>query len=282
MTDIDVRPLHAPLGAIVRGITFDAPLREEHRHVLLRALAEHHLLVLRGHHAPPADGRYRDFGLRFGPLRPSVADLSRLPDHPEINLVSNTVEAGGVQGTGGAGVIDWHADMNFDVPATDYIVLDALELPSRGGNTRFANLVAAYDALDEPTRAHIELLEVRYTFRQDLEYARLSDEHRRSLRGVVHPLVQCRFPSRRRSLWPNVGIFDGEVLGHPGGAALLEALLAHATDDRFVYEHEWQPGDLVLWSNWSVFHRREAFDPAERRVMRHLTVSEGGPVLLGA
>lgn len=276
---LDIRPLDAPLGAEVRGVSFAAPVDDDVRQALLNAVARHHVLVLRGHDDPPSNEQYRDFGLRFGPLRPSVADLSRFKDIEEINLVSNTVEPDGVTGTGGSGVIDWHADLAFDPPATDLIVLDAVDLPPSGGNTKFTNLVAAYEALSPERREHIETLQVRYTFRLDLDYAKLSDGQRTSLRSITHSLVQSRFPALRRSIWPNVGIFDGAILGMgpDDSVALLEELFAHATADRFVYEHSWQPGDCVVWSNWATFHRREAFDTTEERRMRHLTVSEGGP-----
>ncbi len=281
MGPVEVRPLDAPLGAVVCGVDFERPLAEDARRHVLAALSRHLLLVFRGHDRVPAPRAFRDFGLRFGPLRPSVADLSRLHEHPEVNLVSNTVEPDGVTGTGGTGVVDWHADMNFEAPATDYIVLDAVELPSAGGNTRLANLHAAYAALPAGMRERIDPLQVRYKFRQDLEYAKLSAKQRASLPGITHSLVQSRFPALRRGLWPNVGIFDGTVLGLDlsEGEELLASLLAHATQERFVYEHEWELGDCAMWSNWSVFHRREPFDPSQRRVMRHLTISEGGPVI---
>jgi taurine dioxygenase len=279
---LEVRPLDAAFGAEVRGCPLDRPLDDERRRQLVAALARYDVLVLRGHDRPPDHRAFRDFGLRFGPLRPSVANLSRLRDYPEINLVSNTIEADGVTGTGGTDVIDWHADMNFETPVTDYIILDALELPPSGGATKFANLHGAYDALPEAIKERIEHLEVRYTFKQDLEYAKLSPEHLASLRAVTYSLVQCRFPSFRRSVWPNVGIFDGTIVGfHPGepedGQALLADLFSRLTDPKNIYEHEWQDGDCAIWSNWSVFHRREPFEPSQRRVMRHLTVSEGGP-----
>jgi taurine dioxygenase len=278
---LEIRPLDAPLGAEIRGVSFERPIDDEARHALLAALARHHVVVLRGHGDPPPNAQYRDFGLRFGPLRPSVADLSRFKDIAEINLVSNTVEPDGVTGTGGDAVIDWHADLAFEPPATDLIVLDAIDLPGTGGNTKFTNLVAAYEALAPERRELIETMQVRYTFRLDLEYAKLSDDQRAGLRSTTHSLVQARFPALRRSIWPNVGIFDGAIVGMDpdDSEALLAELFAHATDDRFVYEHEWQPGDCVIWSNWATFHRREPFDPTQQRRMRHLTVSEGGPRL---
>ena len=280
---IEIRPFDAPCGAEVRGVRFDRRLGDDVRGALLAALAAHKVLVLRGHELPDPEA-FREFGLRLGPLRPSVADLSRLRDYEEINLVSNTVDADGVTGTGGTGVIEWHADMNFEAPVTDFIVLDAVEIPPAGGNTRFCDLHAAYRSLAPGLRERIEHFEVRYSFRGDLDYAKLSEEHLASLRTVVHSVVQARFPSLERSLWPNVGIFDGIVLGlsPEASAELLATLFAAATDERNVFEHEWQEGDCAVWSNWSVFHRREPFDPDHRRVMRHLTVSEGGPQLPAA
>ena len=281
MTGVEVRVFDASLGAEVRGVDLDRPITDAVRAHILELVAEHVLVVFRGHAAPPANEAYVRFGERFGPLRASVADLSRLRDHEDINLVSNTVEADGVTGTGGAGVIEWHADMNFGVPATDYIALDAIELPSDGGTTKFTNLCRAFDALDRDVRAAAERAEVRYTFRPDLDYAKLSPEQLASLPSVTHGLTQRRAPGRRPSLWPNVGIFDGTVPDGDtdDGAALLDACFAHAVSAEFVYEHHWEPGDLALWSNWCTFHRREPFDPDQRRVMRHLTISEGGPAI---
>jgi taurine dioxygenase len=282
---LDVRVLDAPLGAEVRGLSFDGPLDDDTRVRILALLGQHILLIFRGHPEPPTNAAYVHFGQRLGPLRASVADLSRMRDFQDVNLVSNTVEVDGVTGTGGTGVIDWHADMNFGLPATDYIALDAIELPSDGGTTKFTNLARAFEALDPEQQALAEGMSVRYTFKQDLEYAKLSPEQLASLPSVTHRLVQRRAPSQRPTLWPNVGIFDGTAVpdegdrNDDGGSAFLEQCFAHAVSDEFVYEHRWEDGDLALWSNWSTFHRREPFDAAQRRVMRHLTISEGGPVI---
>jgi taurine dioxygenase len=219
---IEVRPFDAPLGAEVHGVDFSRSLDDTTRRALLACIARYHLLVLRGHGEPPSARAYRDFGLRFGPLRPSVADLSRFRDCEEINLVSNTVEPDGVTGTGGPGVIDWHADLTFEPPTTDFIVLDAIDHP-------LARAGALPRAAAERVAQHLHLR------RRD---PRPADRRR------------PRIARRARRARDIAGVR---------------------------YEHEWRPGDCVLWSNWTVFHRREPFDPSERRRMRHLTVSEGGP-----
>lgn len=156
---------------------------------------------------------------------------------------------------------------------TQYIVLDAVEVPGRdGGNTRFANLRLAYDALDDSTKRRIEDVQVRYSMRRDLGYVRASDDHLASLASITHDLVQVDRLTGARSVWPNIGIFAGEVVEGDADDALLAGLLEHCTADRFVYEHEWAPGHLLIWDNVATMHRREPFDPTSRRILRHLTV----------
>jgi alpha-ketoglutarate-dependent taurine dioxygenase len=171
---VEIVPVDAPIGAIIKGINPGIPLGDDDRLTILRAISEFGVVVLRGHDSLPSLEAYRNFGRRFGPLRVSIADLSRFPGTPEVNLVSNR-EFDGVVGTGGSGLINWHGDMNFTCPATDFVVLDAVELPeSGGGATRFADLCGAYDALSSHDQRRIELAEVRYFFRSDLPYAKPS------------------------------------------------------------------------------------------------------------
>jgi taurine dioxygenase len=270
---MEVRRLDAPLGAEVRGVAIDAPLDEATVAALRRLLAEH--IVLRFHESEQLDpAALVGFGAHFGPFRLSVADESRVAGHPEINLVSNVREDGRLIGTGGDGVIEWHSDLGFDGPLTQYIVLDAVELPAGGGgNTRYTNLRLAYDALDDATKRRIENVKVRYSLRSDLGYVRASEEHLATLQAVTHALVQVDRITGARSVWPNVGIFEATVIEGDAGTELLRELFDHCTEDRFVYDHEWETGDLLIWDNVATMHRREPFDPTSRRVMRHLTVT---------
>lgn len=272
MDAMEVRPFDAALGAEVRGLDLRAALPPGTVDALRRLLAEHIVLRFRLD-AVLEPAELVRFGAHFGPFRLSVADESRLAEHPEVNWVSNLREEGGVVGTGGDGVIDWHSDLGFAGPLTQYIVLDAVELPDGGGgNTRYTNLRRAYAALDEKTQARIDGVQVRYSMRRDLGYVRASDDHLATLQAVTHALVQRDRITGVPGLWPNVGIFAAEVAEGDADVDLLEEMFAHCTEERFVYEHEWAEGDLLIWDNIATMHRRDPFDPQGRRIMRHLTI----------
>ena len=130
----------------------------------------------------------------------------------------------------------------------------------------------AYEALPESMKRRIEDVQVRYSMPTDLGYVRASDDHLATLSSITHGLVQVDRLTGARSVWPNVALFNGEVVLGDGDATLLTELLEHCTADRFVYEHEWNVGDLLIWDNVATMHRREPFDPSSRRILRHLTV----------
>ena len=273
---LQITPLAAPLGAEVTGFRFDAPLAESTRDALSAAVDEHLLLLFRNE-SPPTPRQVEDFCGAFGPLRPTLADRSRLPGHPGINRVSNHDDEG-VVGTGGNEVVTWHSDLAFGPPLIERLYLDAVEVPAGHGNTCWTNLVAAYEALDAETRARIDSLGVEYRLRDGLDFdayfkardgeALLADRTRISL-------VQTNPRNGRRAVWPNTGPdFAAEVVGlaPDAGAELLAELHAHATQERFIYEHAWREGDSVLWLNTQTMHQRAAFPADTRRVLRHVNI----------
>jgi alpha-ketoglutarate-dependent taurine dioxygenase len=161
-------------------------------------------------------------------------------------------------------------------------MLQAVELPPSGGDTEFADMSAAYEALPGPEKARIDGLRVVHSF----EYMRtstgdrpLTDEERAATPPVVHPLVRTHPDTGRRSLY--LGMYCSEVVGMDAaqGRALLDDLLNHATQARFAYTHRWEPGDLVLWDNRCLLHR--AIPNYEmgrsRRVLNRLVVKGTSP-----
>jgi alpha-ketoglutarate-dependent taurine dioxygenase len=226
---------------------------------------------------PPTPRQVTDFCEQFGPLRPTLADKSRLPGFPGINRVSNR-DADGVVGTGGHDVVTFHSDLSFEPPLIEFIYLDALELPNRGGATQWTNLVSAYEALDAATRARIEGLAVEYRLRDGLDFvnyfkAKNPNEVMRDSTRIS--LVQSNPRNGRKGVWPNTGPdFAADVIGMSAeaGAELLAELFEHATSERFVYEHNWRVGQSVLWLNTQTMHRREAFASDEARVLRHVNI----------
>ena len=276
MTDLlEIVPLDAPLGAEVRGLDHRQPLDDVVRRQLADALDEH-LALLFHSEEPASDAEVERFCQSFGPLRPTLADRSRLPGHPGINRVSNR-DAGGVQGTGGNGTVTWHSDLSFTPPLIEFLYLDAIELPSEGGDTKWVNLCDAYDALDPATKALIADLGVTYRLRDGLDFSAYfrASEPERLVDQTRISLVQVNPRTGRRSVWPNIGPdFAAGVDGLPDDESsdLLAALFAHCTEERFQYRHRWRVGDAALWLNTQTLHEREAFPAADTRVLRHVNI----------
>ncbi|MEJ0071073.1 MAG: TauD/TfdA family dioxygenase [Pseudomonadota bacterium] len=194
--------------------------------------------------------------------------------HPELNVISNVVENGKPKGNLGDGEAVWHADMTYvDVPPKA-AMLHALEVPppEAGGNTYFANMFEAYESLPadlkqaaaDKSAVHDAAHNSAGMLRKG--YKEITDV--RETVGARHPLVRTDPKSGRKALFlgrrPNAYVLGLDVAE---SEALLDALWAHATQPRFAMCHEWKVGDLLMWNNLSVLHRRDPFDPKTRRVM---------------
>ena len=273
---LEITPLDAPLGAEVKGLRIDSPLSETHRQAIIAALDAHLLLLFRNE-ALPSPLQISDFCGHFGPFRPTLADRSRFPDFPGINRISNR-DADGVMGTGGHDVVTWHSDLSFEPPLIEFIYLDAVELPSQGGTTRWSNCVAAYEALPPALRKRIDALAVEYRLRDGLDfvnYFKAADPDEAMRDRTRISLVQTNPRNGRKSVWPNKGPdFAADVIGlsPEEGNELLSELLVHTTQERFVYEHTWQVGESMLWLNTQTLHQREPFPADELRVLRHINI----------
>ena len=168
----------------------------------------------------------------------------------------------------------WHTDASFQDPPGRYSMLHARVVPAVPADTEFADLRAAYDALDAATKAQIDKLHVHHSIaysRETLGFEFDAGERER-LKGAVHPLVRTNPRTGRRSLYlasHASRIVDWPV---PEGRLLLRDLIEHATQARFVYRHAWRPGDLVIWDNLATMHRGRPFDDLRhRRELRRVT-----------
>jgi len=174
----------------------------------------------------------------------------------------------------------WHTDASFQDPPGRYSMLHARVVPASGADTEFADMRAAYEALDEASRAQIEGLRVHHSIaysRQTLGFE-FSAEEQETLKGAVHPLVRTNPRTQRRSLYlasHASRILDWPV---PEGRLLLRDLVEHATQPQFVYRHAWRVGDLVIWDNRATMHRGRPFDDAnQRRELRRVTTLDIAP-----
>ena len=272
--------LDAPLGAEVHGIDLAKPLPQGDIDVIAEAWSTRFVVVIQGQ--PLSDPQLLAFSRCFGELDPPGPNPYGEPfnkAYPEINVISNVVENGKPIGGLGDGEAVWHADMTYvDVPPRAS-VLHALEVPPDGGNTYFADMFAAYETLPDPLKKAAEgQVAVHDASRNSAGMLRKGYKEVTDLRetiGARHPLVRTDPDTGRKALFlgrrPNSYVLGTSV---PNSEALLDALWAHATHKRFTMCHAWRVGDVLMWNNLSVLHRRDAFDPTTRRVM-HRTQIKG-------
>ena len=268
-----IENLEAALGAVVHGIDVSRPLAADEVRTLEQVWRERLVVVLRGQKL--SDPQLIAFSRQFGELDPPGPNPYGEPfmrKHPELNVISNVVENGKPIGNLGDGEAVWHADMTYVEVPPKAAVLYALEVPPSGGNTYFANMLAAYDALPADLKAaaqgRIAVHDASTNSAGMLRkgYKKVTDV--REVEGTRHPLVRTDPGTGRKALFlgrrPNSYVIG---LAVPESEALLDALWAHATKPQFAMCHAWQVGDVLMWNNLCVLHRRDPFDARSRRVM---------------
>jgi alpha-ketoglutarate-dependent 2,4-dichlorophenoxyacetate dioxygenase len=174
----------------------------------------------------------------------------------------------------------WHSDSSFKVTPAKYSLLRAVSIPSKGGNTEYADMRAGYDALDEETKAEIEELVCEHSqlySRAILGFTDFTDEERERFKPVRQCLVRTHPVTKRKSLY--LASHAGGIVGWPvpEARAFLRDLIEHATQRQFVYAHKWTVNDLVMWDNRQTMHRARPFPVNEPRDMRRTTLAGDGP-----
>jgi alpha-ketoglutarate-dependent 2,4-dichlorophenoxyacetate dioxygenase len=174
----------------------------------------------------------------------------------------------------------WHSDSSFKVVPAKYSLLHARSTPSRGGNTEFADMRAAYDALDAEVKAEIEDLICEHSqifSRQQIGFFDLNEEERARFKPVRQRLVRTHPATGRKSLF--LASHAGSIVGWPVPEArlLLHDLVEHATQREYVYSHKWSVGDLVMWDNRRTMHRGRSFPAHEPRDVRRTTLAGDAP-----
>jgi alpha-ketoglutarate-dependent 2,4-dichlorophenoxyacetate dioxygenase len=170
----------------------------------------------------------------------------------------------------------WHSDSSFRPITAGYSLLSGRTVPARGGETEFADMRAAYDALDDETKAEIEDLVCEHSLiysREAIGFFDLTPEERDHFQPVRHRLVRVDPRTGRESLF--LSAHAGAIVGWsiPEARVFLRDLTEHATQPRFVYRHVWRVGDLVMWDNRTTMHRARRFDRNEIRDVRRTTLA---------
>jgi len=289
-----VRPTGAALGADVEGIDLAHALSPGTVDAIKRAWSDHLVLRFRGQRID--DEELMRFSAYLGELdwapiiaasRAKVPGEDRYVEGAEegrryISVISNIIENGRAIGALGAYESIWHTDMSYNPEPPSASALYALEVPPSGGDTGFANMYLAYDTLPGELRGPIEGRLCRHdsTYNSAGELRRGFKEvtDARQAQGADHPIIRTHPVTGRKALFlgrRRNAYIEGLALAE--SERLLDALWAHATRPEFTWHQQWRAGDLVLWDNRCVLHRRDEFDPNSRRLMHRSQIKGDRP-----
>lgn len=269
-------PVSNVLGAELTGADISGAVPETLRAAIADALERHHVLVVRDQKL--SDDALIAFAEMFGPVeRHYVLNADGSAMSP-VHEVSNLDELGNpnIKPFQNSNFF-WHSDKSYRAAPTFVTILNPIELPPDGGETQFANLLAAYAALPDDVKADIAGLKAVHSLehmRTVLDERALSAEEKVASPPVQQPLVRTHPVTREKSLY--LGIYCSHVVGKSAeeSRALLDHLLNHATQPQFVYTHRWHQGDVIAWDNRWLLHRAlPNFEMQKhRRVMRRTVV----------
>jgi len=283
VASIQVKKLAPALGAEVGGVDLSRPLPAEIFAEIRKAWLDH--LVLRFRGQALSDPQLMAFSKLFGeldPPGPNPYGKPFLPEHPEMNVISNIRMEGAPIGGLGDGEAIWHADMTYVDSPPKGAILHALEVPPAGGDTYWANMYSAYQELPANLKKRIEgrkaLHDATYNSAGVMRkgYREVTDP--RKAPGAQHALIRthpetgrpCLFLGRRRNSYIiGMELHESE--------ALLDQLWAHATQPQFTFRQQWQAGDVLIWDNRCTLHRRDSFDPNARRLMHRTQIKADRP-----
>jgi alpha-ketoglutarate-dependent 2,4-dichlorophenoxyacetate dioxygenase len=285
---VSIRPLHAIFVGEVAGVDCRKPLGSEEVAAIDAGMDKFAVLVFRDQDI--SDEEQVAFTRHFGELEsynspghirrreeqrlgPGIADFSNLDKDGRIMSAEDRVWFFKL------GDRLWHSDSSFRPVPAKYSILSGRIIPSWGADTEFADMRAAYDALDERTRAEIEDLVCEHSLiysREAVGFTDLTPQEIAAFQPVRQPLVRTHPVTGRKSLF--LAAHAGAIIGWtiPEARMFLRDLTEHATQREFVYSHAWRPHDLVMWDNRTTMHRARRFDRNEVRDVRRTTLAGNG------
>ena len=282
---VSIHPLHPVFVGEVAEVDCRGPLSPSEVAAIQAGMDQYAVLVFRDQNI--TDDEQLTFTRHFGELEsyttaghirrraeqrlgPGIADFSNLDKDGRIMSGEDRVWFFKL------GDRLWHSDSSFRPVPAKYSILSGRVLPSWGANTEFADMRAAYDALDERTKAEVEDLVCEHSLiysREAIGFTDLTPEEIAAFQPVRQPLVRTHPSTGRKSLF--LAAHAGAIVGWtiPEARMFLRDLTEHATQPEFVYSHAWRPHDLVMWDNRTTMHRARRFDPNEVRDVRRTTLA---------
>jgi taurine dioxygenase len=272
---LQVRPLSPALGAEIRGVDLSRPIADATFDAIRDCWHEHGVLCIPGQALQEAD-QIR-FGERFGELATTQGEYAISKSHPAIMYVTNEKADGKYVGALPDGEMYFHSDMCYVERPSMATILYAMEIPSAGGNTLFANMYKAFDALPAATKQRLQGLKAVNSYEPGTEAPMAAMRTRAQVspnaRSFAQPLV-CTHPvTGKKALYLNRLMTEYIVgMAREESNALLESLFDHQERREFIYEHRWTRGDLIMWDNRCILHARGDFNANELRKLRRVTV----------
>jgi alpha-ketoglutarate-dependent 2,4-dichlorophenoxyacetate dioxygenase len=281
---VSIRPITPVFAGEVSGIDITQPLARDDVAAIEAGMDKHAVLVFRSQRL--TDDTQREFTRNFGPLEASpgghIATTAerRLPldmqDASNLDKDQKPLARDDRRRMFNLGNRLWHSDSSYRAVPAKYSLLSGRIVVEQGGHTEFADMRAAYDALDDATKAEVEDLVCEHSLlfsRGVLGFTEISEAERAMFRPVRQRLVRTHPVTGRKSLF--LSAHAGGIVGWPvpEARAFLRDLMEHATQQRFVYSHKWKQWDLVMWDNRQTMHRVTRFDETKVRDMRRTTVA---------
>jgi len=270
-----VRPLSPALGAEILGVDLRDPIDEALKQSFLDAWHRHLVLLLRAQ-TLDEDAQVR-FAESFGALAKTTSGRKFSVKHPSVMLVSNIREDGKPIGALPDGEMHFHTDQCHQATPAKATMLYAIEVPRQGGNTLFANAYTAYETLPEDIRRRIAGRRALNAYTSDTMLRSANYDDAKS--SYWHPVVRTHPATGRKALYVN-RLMTRQIEGLPRAESdtLLQQLFDHQEQPKFVYEHVWRVGDILMWDNRCTLHARTDFSAGERRLLRRVTVLGEQPV----
>ena len=287
---LSIRQLHPAIAGEVTGIDITKPLTPQEAAAVEAGMDKYAVLVFPGQNL--TDEQQMAFTVNFGAIEDARGGNVTKPQDKRLVTGMNDVSNLGKDGKPLArdsrqrlfniGNMLWHSDSSFRPIPAKYSLLSARIVNKKGGNTEFAHMGAAYEALDDDTKREIEDLVCEHSLmysRGSLGFLDYTDEEKAMFKPVRQRLVRSHPVTGRKSLY--LSSHAGAILGMPMPEArmLLRDLNEHATQPRFVYVHKWKLHDLVIWDNRQTMHRVRRYDDTQPRDMRRTTVAGSAPTV---
>lgn len=287
MSAVDVISSGGPAGAEIRGVDLAQPLDDVTFKAIENALHHHVVIYFRDQKLTPE--QHIAFSRRFGPLEIHVLKQYLLPGHPEILVLSNIRnDRGELIGLPDGGRT-WHTDTSYRAKPSRTSVLYAVEVPRDDagkplGDTMWSNTAAAYDALPDSMKRHLNGLKAIHQYGKRTRVAnsaraKLTDEQLAAMPQVHHPVVRTHPYTGSKALY----VFEGECVGIIGmrdeeAVALIKQLHEHCLQAQFIYRHRWRVGDVVIWDNSQSLHYAVGdYELPQRRLLYRTTIEGGIP-----